>query len=1019
MLTAWLWTACTDTASLLDSPEVEFGEGEAVLFTTSVPRAREHTRALSPDATLLSGYKTIQDDYELTVKMYEKDREGVLGSCTYHPATATHPTPENRGYDEDGLLTPSATESQLYWPSNVKEYAFEASAGTETLEADQSTEEKWLAQDRLHGYAYMPLLDDTKAEGQQQVDDIKALNYHTNREWGAMNKAWRDATGQMLQPADYKRIPLFLQHQRAWITIILKAGEGVKREALDFATAATNIKSAINSYAAGQSGATVLAIDQPLASEHRIDYEKDANGEAATSVSTTRYDAIVEPYNYGGDRKELDAIAKINLSNQNFTFYASNDTRYVNGTEADKAAADKVYDLQAGKHLTITVTLSRESRKILITAWIEDWTEVVTSTICDDYGQNGDPIVINNRDELIAFLTDPKKNTQGSVAIIQPPSLNLDPWGTTYDLNATLNLAGCKLVTSQRLFQNMSSSANLVNGTVEITDNATLDCAIASKNEGTIERVNVVTSGENSQAKATLAGMVGLNNGTIYQCTSTLPVYGTTATSITMGTMTYTGYVGGIAAVSVSKDPSSLAVIDGCTVNASVNGAAAEGEGGTAIKGGGIVGYATGRVSNNTFEYGITILQSPSNFKNIFGQAGNSDLRAYGNGWPTKSTNYINETSTESNKNSYTGTLYDAVIESQGELDCIMNNQAYNANDKYYRLSKSFAVTISDTGGEDNWIHGKADSNDDTAGENNVSFCLDGNDKTITLTGTKTVTTTDGTNSSEGTETTYTTAPMLFNYVLGEIKNLTLYLEKSIVAQPSEKTDVESSTTSYSAEDAIAPLAYAVKGGTLSNIKVKAYKDGKGNNDVFVQAATPAGLVVWAYENAKISNCKVQVPVRMWLPTQAGTQSKHYAGGIVACAAKASITESTYMVNSDGAVSGATESANTSANHFYGGIVGGTSIKNGEQPSLQIADCTSWFNATKGTTSKGAIIAMTCYAAAGSDSQLTNGMSQTEKSEGNWWQTNAIGARIWANGLSEEKVIGKRNAVEPSYDNNF
>ena len=242
----------------------------------------------------------------------------------------------------------------------------------------------------------------------------------------------------------------------------------------------------------------------------------------------------------------------------------------------------------------------------------------------------------------------------------------------------------------------MSSSANLVNGTVEITDNATLDCAIAFKNEGTIERVNVVTSGENSQAKATLAGMVGLNNGTIYQCTSTLPVYGHEAASIPMGTTTYTGYVGGIAAVSVSKDPSSLAVIDGCTVNASVNGAAQKN-----IKGGGIVGYATGRVSNNTFEYGITILQDGPNFKNIFGQAGNADLRAYGNGWPTKSPNYINETSTESNKNSYTGTLYNAVIESQGELDHIMNNHAYNDKDKYYRLSKSFAVTSSDVEAED------------------------------------------------------------------------------------------------------------------------------------------------------------------------------------------------------------------------------------------------------------------------------------------------------------------------------
>ena len=255
--------------------------------------------------------------------------------------------------------------------------------------------------------------------------------------------------------------------------------------------------------------------------------------------------------------------------------------------------------------------------------------------------------------------------------------------------------------------------------------------------------------------------------------------------------------------------------------------------------------------------------------------------------------------------------------------------------------------------------------------------------------------------------------------MFGEIKNLTLYLEQSIVAEPS----VSAETGTYSAEDAIAPLAYAVYGGKLSNIKVKAHKNAEGVNDVFVQAATPAGLVVWAYGNATIENCQVQVPVRMWLPTNLGSQAKHYAGGIVACVAEASIRQCTYLVQTADAVSAASTSdkASQSADYYYGGIVGGTSVKGTENPSLQIADCTSWFIAERATeenpdkSSKGSIIGYTCYG----DESLANGMSQTQKSEGNWWPMSAVGAHVWASGLSEELVIGKRNSVAPTYDTNF
>lgn len=1011
--------ACSDIQPFSDDEDpAGFEAGEAVTFTTNVPAHRSAKRSLSLNTDLLEGYSTIQEDYALTIKMYEEGQAEAIGTATYKPKAADVATEAKKGYDESGLLEPEgAPNTPLHWPTNQKRYAFEATAGTDVLETDQSTPTLWLAQDRLHGYAYMPLLDDTKPAGNQSVDRIDALNYHTNKEWGAMNKVWKDAMGEMPQREDYKHIPLFMQHQRAWITIILKAGEGVKREALHFDNASTNIRIAINSYTKDGSNLKVQPISKPLASEYFIDYDKDANGEAQTQVSTTRYDAIVEPYNYGGARKEEDVIAKINLSDQHFSFYAGNDNRYING-KGEEAKADADYNLEAGKHLTLEVTLSRESRKILITAWVEDWTEVATSTICDDYGQNGTPTVIKSREELIAFLTNPKTNRQGSVGIIQPTEMNLDApddWTGEYDLNATLNMAGCTLSTKHRLFKSMSSSANLLNGTILMGEGAEVDCAIARTNDGTIERVNVVTNGEQSTARATVAGMVGLNHGTIYRCTSSLPVYGATPTTQTDGNGSYTGFVGGIAAVSVSPDGTSMAAIDGCTVNAAVNGAAT-------IKGGGIAGYATGRVSNNTFEYGISIKQDGVNFKNIFAEAGAADLRAYGNGWPTTAVNPINAASPETNPNKYGGTLYDGVIDCQEELAMLLS-ATYNVMDRNYRISKSFTVQRSDNPATD-WAYGTVFA-DDLNNVNNVRFNLDGNDKTITLTGNKTVTTTTGTKPGEGTATHYTTAPMLFNYVLGEIKNLTLYMEQSIVAEPS----VSAETHEYNATDAIAPLAYAVYGanGKLTNVNVKAHKDDEGRNDVYVQAATPGGLVVWAYGGATIKGCKVQVPVRMWLPENLGTQSKHYAGGLIACAAQASILESSYLMQTDNAVCGAPNStaAIRTANCYYGGIVGGTSPKGTENPSLQIADCSSWYNAQRPAegaadhSSKGAIIGYTCYATTGSDSQIVNGMSTARISEGNWWPLSAVGANYWATGLNEEKVIGKRNSVVPTFDTDF
>lgn len=1007
-----LLASCSDVFKpVIEGDETEVGE--KVMFTTMLPDISATTRSAKTEwEGKVGAYKPVQLNYQFTVKMLKAGVEEPIATNTYVPVRHTNvgsPVIE----DYDGTLK-SENETEMYWQDNVNRWGFIAEANKHLLSNDQSTQKRWLNMDYLVGHSYLPIwTGDAETGSGTNPDEIQ---YKTSKEWYAANKAAMQLSGLMVESNDdYKKIPLYMKHQRAWITIILRAGEGVSREALQYLTSDANIKMTINSFAEGSSSA--LEIDQPWSREHFIDYPKDKNGEAQTHVSTTRYDAIVMPHNYA-TRKDEEVIASINLSGQKFSFYAGNDNRFLgSATEEEKDQARQDYNLEAGKHLTIEATLSRESRKILITAWIEDWTEVATATICDDYGQNGDPVVIKSRKELIDFLKDEKQNKQGNVGIIQPTELKLDvetsddpekyplDWPSDYNLNATLNLAGCVLKTKHRLFNEMASSANLVNGTVQIGDGATVGCAIANINNGTIERVNVTTTSELSTAKATVAGMVKENHGTIYQCTSSLTVLGTEGY-----TYEERKYIGGLAAVSTSPD-GSMAVIDGCTVNASVNGT------GTVL-GGGIVGYVTGRVSNNTFEYGITVSQEPTKFKNIFAQAGDDQVRAFSNGWPTKVLNPINESDNTTNPNNYPP-LYDAVFDSQAELDDILKNSSYNSIGKICRISKSFSVKSTDDP-ETDWTHGTVAASDRAAGPNNVSFILEGNNKTITLTGTKTVKTTTGKNLDDGDVTTYTTAPMLFNYILGEVKDLTIYLDESLVASPTQNKNLEDVDV-YNAEDAIAPLAYAVWGenASLTNVNVKA------KTGAYVQASTAAGLVVWAFGKATLNNCKVNVPVHMWLPTSMGSDAKHYSGGIVGVAGEATIKQCWYLGNSEDSVSGSdfSLSAKKSPNYYYGGIVGGTSTKDGETPALAIIDCASWFIAkhpdvgSEDQSSKGGIIGYCCYADNGSASQVMNGMA--EGNEGNWWPLSAVGAANWLTGLSEEKVIGKRNGLTPTYNDNF
>ena len=248
----------------------------------------------------LEGYSAASGDYDFTYYIYKKVEE---------------------------VDTEVGSGASLYWPDNQIAYAFKAIAGSSTLASDQDTYEEFLLQDRLIGYGGVP------------TDNIDVLNYRTWVNWKTANSGETDS----------KKIRVYMKHQRSRITVILKAGDGVRPEELALAAATNNIAATIYSY-----GGSPLNIS-PWASEVTVD-----------AVKYTQYTAIVEPHNYSSQD-----IVTINLSGQSTTFNGS-------------------YDLStAGKHLVLTLTLTRaETFKALVTARVVDWENVdrVNVTL-DDFGQ--------------------------------------------------------------------------------------------------------------------------------------------------------------------------------------------------------------------------------------------------------------------------------------------------------------------------------------------------------------------------------------------------------------------------------------------------------------------------------------------------------------------------------------------------------------------------------------------------------------------------------------------------------
>lgn len=974
--------ACTDTTDLFAGDNDGIEAGDAVAFSARVPKVESRSAKDDYDA-LINRFNRVQDDYTFDVEMWEKgDADGTkIASATYNPTKNT--IDDVTTYDEYGTLTEAS--DVMFWPSNVRKYAFHAvsSNSTESIVSDQTTPDAFFQQDRIEGYGYVPGWDEALNEGEgSPIRDLDGLNYMTTKEWYAANRAWGAPEGmtQAELVEHWKKIPLFMRHKRSRITVRLKAGEGVERDQIKYDADLNpeNIITKIYSYDAENHQQVI----QPLLGSYNCHYT--ALGTLPEEdVVTACYDAIVNPHNYADGSNLTDQkILSINLSGSKFSFYAANDNAYSSAVEAENSDVKMRYNLTEGKHLILDVTLSTDTRKILITAYVVEWEDWPFSSICDDFGQASDPMPINNKAELMEFLTNPEKNKPGNVGVIMPLNFDLTKEGgwnpSDYELKATIKLAGATITTDQRLFDRIAASGSLVNGSVVIADrgdDAPIECAIARENYGTVERINVL-KGE-TERRATRAGLVTTNYGTIYACTSQMPVYNPGGGAEV--------YVGGIAAEMLhpmlehedgtqTPDLSVLPTIDLCNVNARVDG-------GTNVKGGGIAGRAEGKLSNNTYEYGITLLQDVNSFKNILYAKGSQDLSIYDNEWSTKAGNAV-VGGTVLDNHRPVADCYNQVIDSQRELYELVSNGTYNSSTSRHRVADSFTVN------GDTWDLGIQNQTIGTA-KGNLLCELDCNDKTITLTGT-------------------TEAKMLFSNIHSRLYNLTLILDKPIVALPNADAETDEGKL-----PARAPLAYAVvgDGARLTNVKVKS------NGNAYVQSAASGGLVVWAYDGATIEDCKSDADVRIALPDGNGEQQTYFVGGLVCSAAKANILRCTYQRTS---FNDTEEARAANGNIYYGGIVGGTNTKGTYAPSLHIVDCVSWLSWEVTNTlphdAWGGIIGYSRYQNASSALvSATDGNCQ-----GNWWAAPAgASAQGWASGMNEEKVIGKKNSVAPLRDNKY
>ena len=461
---AWLlclllaMTGCSNDMSSSFSDDGEIRPGDPVMFTTYV-----QGKALT---------RTYADETAFNTDM-----------ATYHDASSSYAfTYEIYKSGEDPAI---ASGSTVYWPDNVNAYGFKATAGTDAVASDQTTDAKLLLQDKLLGYGFEPLWS-----GDAPVDNIEGLNYRTCADWKAAN------VSRSVPEADQKKIPLYLKHQRSKITIILKEGDGMNHEDLALSTAGTNIDATIYSYSGGETTEV-----KPYAI-------------AVNEGRSTQYSAIVEPYDYKTNPDKV--IARISVSGQPFTFSVNN--------ESDNEKKSN-YNLTAGKHLIITATLARgDAQKVLLTAQIVPWDVISTNATVGDDGLVGSTTDIDSRAGLLAFLSC-ENNKAGNIANITADiDLESGEAWTSQPLNCTMKLNNHTISTTHPVFTTIGALGKVEGGTISVSGDATVNAAVATTNLGTIKEVTVSRS---STGKASQGGMVVTHSDTISNCTSPLHVHGT------------------------------------------------------------------------------------------------------------------------------------------------------------------------------------------------------------------------------------------------------------------------------------------------------------------------------------------------------------------------------------------------------------------------------------------------------------------------------------------------------------
>lgn len=966
---------CKEDFLGIDAPDMA---GEPIAFASGLRTVKKSTRAQFFDqdemnAEMLKFYPVVEKYsentylYTFNISMFQKNAPNAsLGSANYQLAY------EGGTYANDGTLAlkyvDNGSNQPLYWPDNSNQYGFSVKVGTDNLGTDQSDATNFYDNDLLKGFAFEPLWDNARS---QSYDDIDALNFRSSREWYAANKQLYPTQSDTY----WRKVPLYLKHQRCWVTIKLKAGKGVPRDLITYAATENGFTSKIFSY----KGSTVEIT--PWRTPDIVEYEADKNGPADSEGQTISLHAIVDPQNYLETIEQ--PMLEFVLNTSKYEFYPSNDQNYAKwNTAKDKSenkmtdeeknavAAMEAYNLEPGKHLTINATLTTD-RIILITALLEDWEDITMSSICDDYGKDGDPVIISNKTQLLNFLNN--KNKPGEIGLISANEIDLDE-GNQWEpraLNCMLNLAGGTLKCHGKVFTDMNADATLINGNIHITGTGGFTAAIADYNKGNIEQIHVTVEEKNRKnVYATKGGMVGVNYGSIIDCSNDLQVKGSS------------GYIGGIAGESKKDaDLTSLPIIDQCIVNGRVGATSNDITGA-----GGIVGYAEGRVSRCAFTYGMSLTQQNNDkYRNIVQatvptsnveQAG-LRVNAYGNSWPTLASNTIG-TGDNSNINIYA--QYHAIIDSEEELRELLVNTDHGAYlNPRYRLADDFEVSSS-------WDLGIGESGEYTSNkrEYNLNFELDGNGKTITTHGKR-----------------------LFSHINGYFHDMTIHCAESII------------TESYSdATDMISPFAYSVNRttsndgeATIRNIKVKMAPD------TYVQAAQPAGLICWAFNGALIEDCEVKANLQVVFHQdfQDG-DAQRFAGGIAACSIDATFRGC--QVHRGTQIQQAISFPNSRHMQYRGGIVGGISTKIDQDhsrpytPKTIIEECNSWWDygtLNANDSPAGTLIGATNYVNVAGQTQSGLAVGQG----GNWW----IEGRRAASDISNDdavKTLGKRNSVTPS-----